>query len=160
MTLSGEVECDEVYLIAGHKGQPDKVKQAGRKPRKRRLKGARGRGTLANEKPPIFCMIQRSGEVVMRMLENVKQDTIKPLIIKSVAQGTQVYTDDYVIYSQLNAWGYPHKTVIIPKVNTPVMKTVMVFARCIPTPSKAFGLYSDLGYAHIAAFLKTNCLFT
>ena len=28
-TLSGEVECDEVYLVAGHKGQPDQVAKKG-----------------------------------------------------------------------------------------------------------------------------------
>ena len=28
-TLSGEVECDEVYIVAGHKGQPDKVVKKG-----------------------------------------------------------------------------------------------------------------------------------
>jgi hypothetical protein len=25
--LSGEVECDEVYIVAGHKGHPDAVKK-------------------------------------------------------------------------------------------------------------------------------------
>jgi len=25
--LEGEVECDEVYVVAGHKGQPDAVKK-------------------------------------------------------------------------------------------------------------------------------------
>lgn len=43
--LSGEVECDEVSVVAGHKGHPEAVKK-GRKGRRRRLKGARGRGTL------------------------------------------------------------------------------------------------------------------
>jgi len=42
--LSGTVECDEVYVIAGHKGHPDSVKK-GRKPRKRRLVAASMRGT-------------------------------------------------------------------------------------------------------------------
>ena len=28
-TLSGEVECDEVYLVAGHKGQSDEVAKKG-----------------------------------------------------------------------------------------------------------------------------------
>ncbi|WP_292434396.1 transposase [Methylobacter sp.] len=28
MVLEGEVECDEVYVIAGHKGQPGAVKKA------------------------------------------------------------------------------------------------------------------------------------
>ena len=27
--LSGEVECDEVYVVAGHKGQSDAVKKRG-----------------------------------------------------------------------------------------------------------------------------------
>ena len=25
--LAGEVECDEVYVVAGHKGRPDAVKK-------------------------------------------------------------------------------------------------------------------------------------
>ena len=28
-SLSGEVECDEVYVVAGHKGNPDAVKKKG-----------------------------------------------------------------------------------------------------------------------------------
>ncbi len=30
-TLSGVVECDEVYVVAGHKGHPDAVKKGGAK---------------------------------------------------------------------------------------------------------------------------------
>ena len=39
VTLFHEVECDEAYVIAGHKGQPEVVKQKGRKGRRRRRKG-------------------------------------------------------------------------------------------------------------------------
>ncbi|MCO1336732.1 IS1595 family transposase [Microbulbifer sp. OS29] len=109
-TLSGEVEFDEVYVVSGHKGHPASVKK-GRKPRRRRLKGARGRGTLEKEKPPILGMIQRGGEVVIRMLENVQQKTIRPIIEKYVAKGTTTYTDEYDIYSQLNNWGYERHSV-------------------------------------------------
>ena len=64
-------------MVAGFKGQPEHVKQKGRKPRRRRLKGARGRGTLATEKPPIFGMIERSsGALLIRMLPNVQQKTL------------------------------------------------------------------------------------
>ncbi len=42
---------------------------AGRAGRRRRLKGKRGRGTLTKEEPPIFGMPQRTGAVVIRMLE-------------------------------------------------------------------------------------------
>lgn len=109
--LEGEVECDEVYVVAGHKGHPEAVKKGGRKGRRNRLKGARGRGTLEKEKPPIFGMIQRGGDVVIRMLENVKQKTIFPLVQATITEGTLVYTDEYNIYSRLPSWGYDHKTV-------------------------------------------------
>ena len=39
-------------------------------------------------------MIQRGGEVVMQMLANVQQRTIKPLIHAAIAPGTCVYTDE------------------------------------------------------------------
>ncbi|MEZ4683688.1 MAG: transposase [Caldilineaceae bacterium] len=42
--LTGEVEFDEVYLVAGHKGHPATVCDLGREGRRNRLKGARGRG--------------------------------------------------------------------------------------------------------------------
>ena len=85
------IEADEVYIVAGHKGHPALVKQQGRKGRCHRLKGARGRGTLATEKPPVFGLIQRGGEVVIQMLENVQQKTIQPIISRVVAQGSTFY---------------------------------------------------------------------
>ena len=42
-------------------------------------------------------MIQRGGEVVIRMLANVQQRTIKPLIQATIALGTCIYTDEYAI---------------------------------------------------------------
>ncbi len=39
-------------------------------------------------------MLQRGGEVVIRMLENVKQVTIGPLIERTIAKGTWVSTDE------------------------------------------------------------------
>ena len=56
-------------------------------------------------------MIQRSGEVMIRMLENVKQITIGPLIRSAIATGSVVDTDEYDIYSRLEEWGYEHRTV-------------------------------------------------
>ena len=56
-------------------------------------------------------MIQRAGEVVIRMLADVKQVTIGPLIKQMITDGSIVYTDEYDIYSRLEAWGYDHKTV-------------------------------------------------
>jgi len=87
------------------------VAEKNREARRNRLKSARGRGTLEKEKPPIFGMIQRNGDVVIQMLPNVRQKTIEPLIKHSVLPGTLVYTDEYVIYNRLKDWGYGHKSV-------------------------------------------------
>jgi len=56
-------------------------------------------------------MIQRGGEVVIRMLANVQRTTIEPLIKATIIPDTQVYTDEYTIYNSLPEWGYGHKTV-------------------------------------------------
>lgn len=56
-------------------------------------------------------MIQRGGEVVLRLLANVQQATIQPLINKTIAKGTLIHTDEYVIYTRLEDWGYDHNTV-------------------------------------------------
>src|SRR5919199_3247315 len=47
--LEGEVEIDEVYVAAGHKGQPAAVAERGRPGRRRRLAGAPGRGPGAED---------------------------------------------------------------------------------------------------------------
>ena len=79
--------------------------------RRRRLAGAPGRGTLEKDKPPILGLIQRGSQVVLRLLPNVQQTTIKPVIAASVVPGTLIHTDEYDIYARLSAWGYGHKTV-------------------------------------------------
>ena len=45
------------------------------------------------------------------MLANVQQATIGPLIRATIAEGSEVHTDEYDIYSRLCEWGYDHKTV-------------------------------------------------
>jgi transposase len=56
-------------------------------------------------------MIQRGGQVVIRMLADVKQATIGPLVRTTIAPGTAVFTDEYDIYARLPQWGYTHRTV-------------------------------------------------
>ena len=101
MTLSTEGECDEAYVIAGHKGQPEGVKKKRRKGRRRRGKGKSGRGTVEKERPPVFGMMQRGGQGVIHLLAHVKQKTIEPVIKDTLDPGTLVYTDEYRIYARL-----------------------------------------------------------
>ncbi|MDZ7936179.1 MAG: IS1595 family transposase [Emticicia sp.] len=109
--LSGSVEADECYVVAGQKGQHHKVVKAVRMPRRRRLKGKRGRGTFADEKNPVFGMIERGGLVSLRVLPNVQQKTIEPIIESQIEKGTVFYTDEYNIYNNVASLGYTHKTV-------------------------------------------------
>jgi transposase len=60
------------------------------------LKGNRGRGAFADEKPPILGMLQRNGEVVIAMLPNVQRATIELLIQQTIQIGSRVYTDDVI----------------------------------------------------------------
>ena len=48
---------------------------------------------------------------MIRMLENVKQVTIRPIIEATVAPGSLIYTDEYDIYARLEQWGYEHQSV-------------------------------------------------
>jgi len=66
---------------------------------------------LEKEKPPVLGIIQRSGQVLIRMLENVRQVTIEPIIRATVASDSKVFTDEYDIYARLTQWGYVHSTV-------------------------------------------------
>ena len=66
---------------------------------------------MEKDRPPLLGLIQRGGQVVLRMLADVRQKTIQPVIGTVVAQGTLVHTDEYGVYARLPAWGYQHKTV-------------------------------------------------
>ncbi len=56
-------------------------------------------------------MTQRGGEVIIKMLPNVQQITIKLIIQQAIKEDTLIYTDEYSIYSRLEKWKYKHKTV-------------------------------------------------
>ena len=100
-----------MYITAGHKGHPAIVASENRKGRRRKLKGKRGRGTLAAEKPLVLGLFHRDGAVRIQMLPNVQQVTIQPILTETVRPGTLIYTDEYNIYDRLEQWGYRHKSV-------------------------------------------------
>ena len=56
-------------------------------------------------------IIKRNGEVFVKMLDNVQQKSIKPIIEANVKKGSLVYSDEYCIYDRLEEWGYQHKSV-------------------------------------------------
>jgi transposase len=88
--LDGTVEVDETYIGA-------------RKP------GKRGRG--AGGKAPIFGMVERKGDVKAIVTNNLKGDTVYPILKEYVLPKSMVYTDEYTTYSTLKYRGYNHKKV-------------------------------------------------
>ena len=71
--LESEVEIDEVYVVARHRGQPAAVAKRGGLDA---TAGWRERRAAARwkEMPPHLSLIQRGGRVVMRVLANLPAD--------------------------------------------------------------------------------------
>ena len=76
--LDGEVEADETYV-------------GGKRP------GTRGRG--ADGKTIVFGMLERNGEVMTKVVPNVKKHTLLQHVYENVEQGSIVHTDELRSYN-------------------------------------------------------------
>ncbi len=85
------VEVDETY-VGG--------KQSG---------GKRGRG--APGKTIVFGMLERDGDVMTKVVPNVRRNTLHPIIDANVAKMTNVHSDELKSYTGLDKKGYQHKRV-------------------------------------------------
>jgi len=89
--LSGEIEADETYVGGKRKG------------------GKRGRG--AEGKAIVFAMQDRDGDLIAKVVPDVKGKTLKTEIEMHVAKGSTIHTDELASYNGLDAKGYEHQTV-------------------------------------------------
>ena len=89
--LDGEVEADETYIGGKTSG------------------GKRGRGSP--NKTIAFGMLDRDGELMTKVVPNVKKHTLQPIIKANVEQGSTVHTDELRSYNGLDKVGYEHKKV-------------------------------------------------
>lgn len=105
----GEVEADESLLNAGEKGDDHPDPQD---PPRRRANKRRGRGTMANDRPPIVGVVGRdSDQVRLAVAEDTRQATIVPQVEAATAPTAQVYTDAAESYTPLAATGRGHASV-------------------------------------------------
>jgi len=89
--LSGHVEADETMIGGKRRG------------------GKRGRG--APGKTTVFGMLERGGDVMTRVVENVRRATLEPHILSNVKKGATVSTDELKSYAKLARLGYKHGAV-------------------------------------------------
>ena len=89
--LGGIVEIDETYIGGKRSG------------------GKRGRS--APNKTVVFGMLERGGNVMTKVVPNVRKKTLQPIIKGNVEQGSTVNSDELKSYSGLSKAGFEHETV-------------------------------------------------
>jgi transposase-like protein len=71
-------------------------------PPRRRANQRRGRGTFANDRPPVLGTIGReTGQVRLRVSGDTQQRTLREHVEQFTAEGTHVYTDEYDSYNTI-----------------------------------------------------------
>ena len=62
----------------------------------------RGRGTFANDRPPVLGTIGRSsGQVRLRVVKDTKAVTLRAHVERFTGEGTHIYTDEYASYNTI-----------------------------------------------------------
>ena len=94
--LKGPVEIDEFYVEAGLKGR-----ERDQQSRSRGL-STRGRGTFAEDKPPVFVLADRgSGERYVVPAKTATESRIRLLLADRQQESLTVYTDGFRAYEPL-----------------------------------------------------------
>lgn len=89
--LDGHVEADETMIGGRRKG------------------GKRGRG--APGKTTVFGMVERGGNVITRVVPNVRRKTLEAHMLENIKTGATVSTDELQSYANIARHGYEHGTV-------------------------------------------------
>jgi transposase-like protein len=99
----GTVDGDPPLGGHGRHVEIDETMVGGKRP------GKRGRGAAG--KTTVMGMLERGGNVMTRIVENVRRATLEPHIIANVKKGSTVSTDELKSYAKLSRRGYKHGAV-------------------------------------------------
>lgn len=97
------VDGDDSLGGDGEKVEVDETYIGGVRP------GKRGRGAAG--KTIVVGMMERDGEIMTKVVPNVRKSTLQPIIEANVEKGSHVNTDELRSYSGLHLGGYRHQTV-------------------------------------------------
>ena len=98
VSLKGVIEMDDVYVTAGLKGKKNLKRPA----RTRGLK-RRGRGTYAEDKPPVLGVVERGGPVRLIPITDVASTTLISSLLSTfrLENVEAAYTDEFPAYNFL-----------------------------------------------------------
>jgi transposase-like protein len=101
--LEGTVEADELYHIAGNKGQAKQggPKSLGRRSRCRRKRCEPGRGHYDKDRPAITAWVNRQESVVLQAVRDFTVSTVQKAADLAVQAGNRLYTDSASSYRAL-----------------------------------------------------------
>ena len=98
LDLVGPVEIDEVYVSVGKKGRERD------QPSRSRGLSTRGRGSYADDKPPVFIIADRgTGQRYVIPAKAADESTIRLLLADRKEESLTVYTDGFRAYEPLDA---------------------------------------------------------
>jgi transposase len=93
LTLSGPVEMDETFYGARKKNQHANKRKDG----------------YHKDKQPIFGIVEREGRVTTKVVADVKEKTLFPIIAERVLPASIVYTDSYTSYDNVHRMSNEYK---------------------------------------------------
>ncbi|WP_294267859.1 IS1595 family transposase [uncultured Chryseobacterium sp.] len=96
--LDGIVEVDETFVGGKNKN------------RHRDKKVANSQGRSFKDKVPVLGMLQRSGKLTCRVVDNTQRDTIQPIVKQFVKSNSILISDEWKAYRGLSSI-YDHKIV-------------------------------------------------
>lgn len=96
--LNGTVEIDETFI-----GGKNKNRHADKK-----VKNSQGRSF--KDKVPVFGLMQQGGRVIAIVVSNTQVESLSPLILQYVEEGSNLYTDEWN-YGKKADTLYNHKNV-------------------------------------------------
>jgi len=95
--LSGVVEIDETYIGGDRKNKSKKIREASK------IKGYM-------EKMPLLTLLERNGNIINTVLNVSTGETIRPVVLSNVAEGSQIITDGFKAYMTLEK-KYHHEII-------------------------------------------------
>lgn len=102
-------EADEAFQNAGGKGRPHRDPDD---PPRRRANKRKGKGTMANDRPPIQGVVGRdSGQIRLTVCEDTRQETVQPEVEAKTEQYAMLCTDESSAYWRVAESGREHGTV-------------------------------------------------